>query len=339
MTVFEWIAEQLMPEVRPTTALIYDGMASQSGWALPIIYETFDASNVAHWCDRGAALDYALATHSAGKRVLDFGPGDGWPSLILAPFAGEVVGVDGSQRRVDVCTENAARLGISNASFVHTPPGAPLPFDDGTFDAVVAASSVEQTPDPRATLAEFHRVLRPGGRLRLFYEALNRYQGSSEREAWLWSLDERTTRLVLYDRNLETEITVQIALTFALPRQDVIEALGAAGEVSDFSTVSFSTITPEVLTRLMPVTIDAAASTTRHPSCTTWIRWLGEAGFSEARPTHSGSRIAGRVFGTLGAQERPDTIERIDAYLRPFVAIAVELPAPVELDPMITAVK
>jgi len=32
-------------------------------------------------------------------------------------------------------------------------------------------------------------------------------------------------------------------------------------------------------------------------------------------------------------------IERIDAYLRPIVAIAVELPAPVELDPMITAVK
>lgn len=339
MTVFEWIAEQLMPEVRPTTALIYDGMASQSGWSLPIIYEPFDAGNVVHWCDRGAVLDYALTTHSAGKRVLDFGPGDGWPSLILAPLAGEVVGVDGSSRRVDVCTENAARLGITNASFVHTAPGTPLPFDDGAFDAVVAASSVEQTPDPRATLSELHRVLRPGGRLRLSYEALNRYRGGAEREAWLASLDERTTRLVLYDRNLETEIAIQIALTFALPRQEVIEAFGAGDEVAAFSDISFSAVTPEVLGRLIPATVDAAASTTRHPSCATWLRWLREAGFTEARPTHSGSEIAGRVFGTLAAGERPDMVERIDAYLRPIVAIAVELPAPVELDPMITAVK
>ena len=35
------------------------------------------------------------------KILLDFGPGDGWPSLLLAPMADEVVGVDASRRRVD----------------------------------------------------------------------------------------------------------------------------------------------------------------------------------------------------------------------------------------------
>ena len=53
------------------------------------------------------------------------------------------VGVDGSQRRVQVCAENAQRMGIANARFIHVPPGEALPLDTGTFDAVTAASSIE----------------------------------------------------------------------------------------------------------------------------------------------------------------------------------------------------
>jgi SAM-dependent methyltransferase len=332
--IFSWIAEEFMPEIRPTTALIYDAMASQSGEALPIIYRPFDAGHPGHWQDRGSALDFALSTRCEGQRVLDFGPGDGWPSLIIAPYAGEVVGVDGSARRVSVCAANAARLGITNATFHHVAPGSRLPFDDNSFGAVVAASSVEQTPDPRATLTELCRVLRPGGKLRLSYESLKRYSGGEEREAWLWALDDGSTRLMLYDRATEEEIALQVALTFGLPRDEVGRVLGASGDA-----VAFSDVTQEALSRLLPAVVDAGACTTRHPSCGTWMRWLSEVGFGLVVPTHSGAEIAGRVFGTLSEDERPDTLERIDAYLRPIVAIAIELPAPVELDPMITAVK
>lgn len=44
-----------------------------------------------------------------------------------------------------------------------------LPADDGSFDAVAVSGLLCSVPDPRAALAEFHRVLRPGGELR-FYE-------------------------------------------------------------------------------------------------------------------------------------------------------------------------
>ncbi len=202
MDIFDWISRELAPRPMTTEALLYDHMDSQSGRSLPVIYQAFDPADRGHWRDRGAALDFVLSTQGEGGRVLDFGPGDGWPSLIIAPFVGEVVGVEGSHRRVDVCRENAARLGMANATFVYNEPGAPLPFDDGSFDAVVAASSVEQSPDPQATLAEFHRVLRPGGRVRLRYEALGRYRGGKEREAWLWAIDAATTRLMLYDRHI-----------------------------------------------------------------------------------------------------------------------------------------
>ena len=334
MDIFSWIAEELRPEVRTTAELLYDGMASQSGGRLPIIYLPFDAGDVGHWCDRGSAMDFALSTQCQGRRVLDFGPGDGWPSLLLAPFAGEVVGVDGSPRRVAVCAENAARLGIANASFRHVAPGAPLPFDDGSFDAIVAATSVEQTPNPRATLAEFHRVLRPGGRLRLSYEALGRYRGGEEREAWLLELDHDHTRLFLYDRAIDEEQVLQMAVTFRLSSIEVARALGGDGD-----TLTLAAITVDSLARLLPAIIDTGACTTRHPSCGTWMRWLSEVGFSQVLPTHSGAEIAGRVFGTFSEDERPDTLERIDAYLRPIVAVAVELSAPAEIDPMITAVK
>ena len=40
-----------------------------------------------------------------------------------------------------------------------------LPFDAGTFDAVVANHMLYHVPDLDAALSEFARVLRPGGRL------------------------------------------------------------------------------------------------------------------------------------------------------------------------------
>lgn len=41
----------------------------------------------------------------------------------------------------------------------------PLPFRDGSFDALFAGELVEHLPDPRPAMAEFRRVLKPGGTL------------------------------------------------------------------------------------------------------------------------------------------------------------------------------
>jgi len=40
---------------------------------------------------------------------------------------------------------------------------ARLPFEDGTFDFVTNALSVQYLTDPRSAFSEIHRVLRPGG--------------------------------------------------------------------------------------------------------------------------------------------------------------------------------
>lgn len=330
--IFDWLAATADPQLYDSTAFIYEDMASQSGKSLPIIYQPFDATRKAHWRDRGAALDYLLSTRARGGRVLDFGPGDGWPSLIIAPQVAEVVGVDGSPRRVQVCTENAARLGLNNARFLAVPPGGPLPFADASFDAAVAASSVEQTPDPFFTLTELYRVLRPGGRLRLSYEALSRYRGGQETDGWSLQIDAQTSRLILYDRHIEQERVVQYGLTFSLAEADLLAALTASGPASQ-------KISLPKLQSLSDRLLNVRQCVTSHPSGRTLVGWLAQIGFREIRPSHNGLDAAATLFEQTAAAERPLTVTAVDAYLEPFVQMAIELAAPLEMEPMITAVK
>jgi len=224
MNAFEWIKRELRPEATDSTNFIYDHMDSQSGRILPLLYHPFDSSKRMHWCDRGSAIDYAHTT--GGGKLLDFGPGDGWPSLIVASYADEVVGVDASARRVEVCSENAAKMGLDNVSFVHVPPGERLPFDKNFFDGVMAATSVEQTPDPGSALREIYRVLRQGGKFRINYETLDRYRGGKEQEIWFWPLDDSQSLLILYNRFIDSQYVDQYALTLSLSKEEAEKAFG-----------------------------------------------------------------------------------------------------------------
>jgi SAM-dependent methyltransferase len=233
-----------------------------------------------------------------------------------------------------VCAQNAQRLGISNVSFTHVAPGTPLPFEDNSFDGVMAASSVEQTPDPRFTLQEIFRVLRPGGRLRINYEALNRYRDGWQRDTWLLGIDDHHCRLILFDRHIDEERVVQVGVTFAMSRQELLRSLSVDGH-----SLPFDAITAERLEQVRSFILDARVCTTIHPSGRTLMAWLLEIGFREVRPTHNGIQFAGQLFDELPGPGRPDSLAAIDAYLRPIISVVVALPAPIEDDPMITAVK
>ncbi len=334
MDIVHWIERNLPITSCTSDVFIYDDMESQSEQSLPVIYKPFDANQASHWQDRGQILDYLLAINGRGKRLLDFGPGDGWPSLGIAPFAEEVIGIDASMKRVEVCRANAARLEITNAHFVHIPAGEALPFDDESFDGVVAASSIEQTPDPKATLREIYRVLRPQGRLRICYEALNRYGGGREREIWLSAIDHRTCRLIIYVRDIAGEGTEQYGLTFGMSREELAPCL-APGK----SQPTYGDLSIKMLNSLRSQIVDVRKCTLRHPSAKTLTSWLEEVGFSKVLPTHDGGTFARRLYDRVPRDRRPSDIDGLEAVLEPLVAIAIELAAPTGLDPMITAVK
>jgi SAM-dependent methyltransferase len=90
-----------------------------------------------------------------GRRVLDLGCRDG---ALTREYAGqnEVVGVDADREAL----AEAAKLGIETH---WADLDQPLPFDDESFDAVVAGELLEHLRNPLGTVAETRRVLRPGG--------------------------------------------------------------------------------------------------------------------------------------------------------------------------------
>ena len=96
-----------------------------------------------------------VAAVGRGKRVLDLGCRSG--ALTQHFLEGNsVVGLD-----VDAAAlEKAATLGIEP---VRANVEEPLPFEDGSFDAVVAGELFEHLQFPDALVAEIGRVLRPGG--------------------------------------------------------------------------------------------------------------------------------------------------------------------------------
>ena len=90
-----------------------------------------------------------------GRRVLDVGCRYG--ALTQAYLDGnEVVGVDVDQAAL----AEAARRGIETR---WADAEQPLPFEDESFDVVVAGELLEHVREPAALVGEARRVLRPGG--------------------------------------------------------------------------------------------------------------------------------------------------------------------------------
>ncbi|MGD1992460.1 MAG: class I SAM-dependent methyltransferase [Anaerolineae bacterium] len=101
----------------------------------------------------------------ASDHVLDVGSG---PGITAALIAGEidarVTGIDISPRMVAKARERAQRAGLAERTHFQVGDVFNLPFDDGTFDAVIFESLLTIIPgDPADALAEIARVLRPGG--------------------------------------------------------------------------------------------------------------------------------------------------------------------------------
>jgi ubiquinone/menaquinone biosynthesis C-methylase UbiE len=94
------------------------------------------------------------------ERALDLGCGDG--RLTSELDAAELTAADVS----GVALERARRR-LPDAQIAELEPDAPLPFEDGAFDLVLCAETIEHVRDVQLVLSEARRVLRPGGELAL----------------------------------------------------------------------------------------------------------------------------------------------------------------------------
>jgi 2-polyprenyl-3-methyl-5-hydroxy-6-metoxy-1,4-benzoquinol methylase len=97
------------------------------------------------------------AVGGPGLRILDLGCRDGALTRFYAS-QNHVVGLDVDREALS----QAAKLGIET---VWADAEEPFPFDDASFDVVVAAELLEHVREPGAVTAEAVRVLRPRGTL------------------------------------------------------------------------------------------------------------------------------------------------------------------------------
>ena len=97
-----------------------------------------------------------VRTLGHADRVLDLGCGDGRLSADLD--ATELTAADVSATALE-----RARHRLPAARIVELEPDAALPFDDGAFDLVLCAETIEHVRDVQLLLSEVRRVLRPGG--------------------------------------------------------------------------------------------------------------------------------------------------------------------------------
>lgn len=136
-------------------------------------------SSVQQQFDRVAANYRTSAVHAQGEdlqqmvrlaylqgdeRVLDAGCGAGHAAAAFSPHAAEVVALDftaGMLRQVELL---AAERGLANISTRQGDVEA-LPFGDDAFDVVISRYSAHHWPHPAQAVAEFRRVLKPGGRV------------------------------------------------------------------------------------------------------------------------------------------------------------------------------
>jgi SAM-dependent methyltransferase len=114
------------------------------------------------WGGRWTEPFLPLLRTAGAERVLELGCGTGNDAARLAEAGFAVVALDASGEAIAFAREKFAALSID---FVVADMAEPLPFADGSFDAVMANVSLHMFSDAvtRAVFAEVRRVLQPGG--------------------------------------------------------------------------------------------------------------------------------------------------------------------------------
>ena len=135
--------------------------------------DTWNTTDYGSWFKpaRGQVIDTlekaALAKALAGRkynRALDVGIGNGRLLPIYAPHAAHITGMDISSEQLDLATQAARQLGI-NFDTKLCQEASRIEIPDKSYDLIICSRVLQHVYDWRESVAEFARILKPGGDL------------------------------------------------------------------------------------------------------------------------------------------------------------------------------
>ncbi len=144
-----------LAEAQARAAATYDAAA-----------DTYDAAANTFW-DRFGRRTVGRLDLAAGARVLDVCCGSGASAIPAAEAVGatgSVLGIDLSQRLLEIARRKARLRGLSNVEF-RGGDMLDLGLSAGEFDAVVCVFGIFFVPDMAAAVRALWELVRPGGRL------------------------------------------------------------------------------------------------------------------------------------------------------------------------------
>lgn len=139
--------EQVLAEIRRET---YGEDIGQNSWITTDEYDTF----------------YSWLNLSADAQILEVASGSGGPALYLArKFKCHITGIDINEEGIKTANRSAVNAQITGTNFQLADVNRRLPFDDGSFDAVMCMDSANHFRDRVGVLREWRRVLKTGRRI------------------------------------------------------------------------------------------------------------------------------------------------------------------------------
>jgi SAM-dependent methyltransferase len=109
--------------------------------------------------------DALISFYAARDRVLEVGPGSGFNTRFIAGHCrGHIYALDISEAAITTFenTRDLPNCTVVQADLMDTP------FDDASFDLIIADGVLHHTPDTRAAVRALYKKVRPGGQL-FFY--------------------------------------------------------------------------------------------------------------------------------------------------------------------------
>lgn len=173
-------------------------------FSIDLIQSFLDRSDFAWLCDNIARHDdagstprmlkkqlfsYGTAQDFAGKRLLDFGCGNGGSTLAMARLLPEteIIGVELDQERIEFADRIKSFRGVDNVRFLCSPCGTELPHGIGSFDFVMLSAVYEHLlPNERTSIMPLlFRSMNKGGRI-FINQTPYRYSPLEAHSTGLW---------------------------------------------------------------------------------------------------------------------------------------------------------